>query len=490
MAHTRIDFNRAELMRVIKQVRPAVWEIPKTFKPYMNVPVRIYMTKEMLDNTELGAIQQAMNVAALPGIVKASIMMPDAHWGYGFCVGGVAAFDLEEGIISPGGVGYDINCGVRFLVTNLTVDDVKPRVRELLRAIEGYIAAGVGRGGRVKLTRSQLDELLENGAVWAVENGYGYEEDLRHIEDYGRIEGADASKVSNRAKQRGHDQVGSLGSGNHYAEVEVITKIFDEKIAKQFGIREEGQIGVMIHTGSRGLGHQVASDYIDVMMRAVRKYNLRLRDRQLACAPFQSKEAQDYLAAMRAAANFAFANRQILTHWMREAFFEVFGDDVELKLLYDVAHNIAKVEKHRVDGEMREVVVHRKGATRGFPAGRPELPEDYRDIGQPILVGGSMREGSYILLGTETSLEEVFGSTVHGAGRTLSRKAAKRRFRDEEIQRLLQREGIYVSAASRGEIAEEAPDAYKSLEQVVEAAVQAGIAKRVVKTKPIIVRKG
>ncbi len=264
MAHTRIDFNRAELMRVIKQVRPAVWEIPKTFKPYMNVPVRIYMTKEMLDNTELGAIQQAMNVAALPGIVKASIMMPDAHWGYGFCVGGVAAFDLEEGIISPGGVGYDINCGVRFLVTNLTVDDVKPRVRELLRAIEGYIAAGVGRGGRVKLTRSQLDELLENGAVWAVENGYGYEEDLRHIEDYGRIEGADASKVSNRAKQRGHDQVGSLGSGNHYAEVEVITKIFDEKIAKQFGIREEGQIGVMIHTGSRGLGHQVASDYIDV----------------------------------------------------------------------------------------------------------------------------------------------------------------------------------------------------------------------------------
>ena len=490
MSSLRIDFTRAELMKAIREVRPAVWEIPKNFRPYMNVPVRIYMTKKMLDMTEDGAIQQAMNVAALPGIQKASIMLPDAHWGYGFPVGGVAAFDLEEGIVSPGGIGYDINCGVRFLATNLSLDDLRPRIRELLRAVERFIAAGVGRGGRISLSRAELDELLVDGAKWAVEHGYGFEEDLLHIEDGGRIEGADPSKVSNRAKQRGHDQVGSLGSGNHYVEVEVVERIFDNAVAKRMGIYEEGQIGVMIHTGSRGLGHQVASDYIEVMRRASRKYNLRLRDIQLACAPFQSPEAQDYLAAMRAAANFAFANRQILTHWMRQAFYEVFGEDVELKLVYDVAHNIGKVETHKVNGETKKVIVHRKGATRGFPAGRPEIPADYRDIGQPILVGGSMREGSYILIGTNVSLEEVFGSTVHGAGRTLSRKAAKRRFSDSFVRRKLEEYGIYVSAASRGELAEEAPEAYKSLEMVVDAAVKAGIARKVVKARPIIVRKG
>ncbi|MGQ4892085.1 MAG: intein-containing RctB family protein [Candidatus Njordarchaeia archaeon] len=974
MSSTKIDFTRPELMRIIKQVRPGVWEIPKSFRPYMNVPVRIYMTKKMLDKTEDGAIQQAMNVASLPGIQKWSIMMPDAHWGYGFCVGGVAAFDLEEGIVSPGGIGYDINClspdsrvlsefgfwvrvgdlpgsfevqrvkvydvegghndssevsfvavrdvgkgesafrlvteggwvvegsvdhpvltvegyrelgelvvgdhvvvypfegveyvgsdevllteddfadsdpqivgylkekgllplklsdpkvgliarilgfgfgdgsltymgerinisffgdrdvllsvkkdleklgvksflysrdreysittawgkqyegtstdlvlrvssrafallmaklgmpigkrteiayrvpewikrapkwvkrnflaglfgadgsivefkkftplpinltqskkaelkdslieflsdisdllkefnvrtlmyeiksvegkvtyrlatvseedvknflgfinyeysqakkekglwvygylkrkdlvkelrrkaaetarkihektgslkkayeavkgkyvnkrfieraiyekpkevrvpenfltfdefvekyglsggfiaekiekievykpnydrfydigvthkahnfiangivvhncGVRYLTTNLSFKDLKPRIRELVGAVERFIAAGVGRGGRVRLSVGELDELLVEGARWAVEHGYGFEEDLRHIEDGGRIEGADPSKVSARAKKRGHDQVGSLGSGNHYAEVEIVEKIFDEGAAKKMGIYEEGQIGVMIHTGSRGFGHQVASDYIDVMVRAHRKYGIKLRDIQLACAPYNSREAQDYLAAMRAAANFAFANRQILTHWMREAFREVFGDDVELKLVYDVAHNIGKVERHTVDGVVKEVIVHRKGATRGFPAGRPEIPEDYRDIGQPILVGGSMREGAYILLGTKTSLDEVFGSTVHGAGRTLSRKAAKRRYRDWQVRKDLEKLGIYVSAASRGELAEEAPEAYKSLEEVVGAAVEAGIAKRVVKTRPVIVRKG
>ena len=490
MAGTPIDFTRDQLYRVLKKIRTNVYEIPETFRNYMHVPVRIYMTEKLLKETEDGAIQQAMNVASLPGIVKWSIMLPDAHWGYGFCIGGVAAFDIEEGIISPGGIGYDINCGVRFLITNLRLEDVRPRLRELLRSIARNIPAGVGRGGHLRLSMSQLDEVLAGGAHWAVESGYGDRRDLDHIEDGGRLEGADPSKVSGKAKKRGAPQLGTLGSGNHYIEVEVIDQIFDERAAKRMGIEEVGQIGVMIHTGSRGLGHQVASDYLEILRRAARKYNIRPRDMQLIYAPFNSPEGQDYFAAMKAAANYAFANRQMITHFARRAFYEIFGEEVELRVVYDVAHNIGKIETHVVDGVEKKLIVHRKGATRGFAAGRPEIPADYRDIGQPILVGGNMLQGSYILLGTETAMEEVFGSTVHGAGRVLSRAAATRRFRGTQIKEWLAQKGILVDSVSKVVLAEEAPQAYKDLDEVVNAAVGAGIARKAVKMRPIAVWKG
>ena len=491
MSGTHIDFSRGELNRALKKIRANVYEIPKDFRPYMNVPVRIYMTEKLLNQTEDGAIQQAINVASLPGIVKASIMLPDAHWGYAFPIGGVAAFPANEnGIISPGGIGYDINCGVRFLVSDLTLDDVGGRVDDLLRALSRNVPAGVGRGGHLRLSRGELDELLELGAHWAVEHGYGDKRDLEHIEDNGRLLGADASKVSDRAKKRGAPQVGTLGSGNHYIEVEVIDQIFDEHAAKVMGIKEVGQIGVMIHTGSRGLGHQVASDYLEVMRRAVKKYNIKLRDMQLVCAPFDSPEGRDYFAAMNAAANFAFANRQMITHFTRRAFEEVFGSGVELRVVYDVAHNIGKIEEHVVDGTTMKLIVHRKGATRGFAPGRPEIPADYRQIGQPILVGGNMLQGSYILLGTKRAMEEVFGSTVHGAGRVLSRAAAKRRFWGGNVQKWLAEKGIRVDAVSKAVLAEEAPQAYKDLDEVINAAVGAGIARKAVKMRPIIVWKG
>ncbi|MEX2690797.1 MAG: RtcB family protein [Candidatus Njordarchaeales archaeon] len=491
MSGTRIEFTQSDLFRALKKIKPNVWEIPKGFRPFMRVPARIYMTEKLLRETELGAIQQIINVASLPGIVKYSIMLPDGHWGYGFPIGGVAAFDVEdEGIISPGGIGYDINCGVRFLVTNLRLEDVEKNAERLLRALSENVPAGVGRSGHLALSVGELEEVMVGGAEWAVEKGYGYEEDLRHIEDGGRLKGADPSKVSPRAKKRGRPQLGTLGSGNHYLEVEVVEEIFDPELAKRFGIEEVGQIGVMIHTGSRGFGHQIASDYIEVMRRALKKYGFKPVDIQLAFAPFNSPEGQDYFAAMKAGANFAYANRQIITHLAREAFKKIFGDDVELKLLYDVAHNIGKIEKHEIDGEIRKLIVHRKGATRGFGPGRPEIPEDYRDIGQPILIGGNMLQGSYILVGTDTAMKEVFGSTVHGAGRRLSRARAKKKFWGGTVQKWLKDKGILVEAASKAVLAEEAPDAYKNLHEVIDAAVGAGIAKKVFRTRPVLVWKG
>ena len=466
MAGLSIDFTRAELYKAIRKVDTNIWEIPKNFRPYMRVPARLYMTKKLLDETEDGAIQQLMNMASLPGIVKYSIALPDAHWGYGFCIGGVAAFDVEEGIISPGGIGYDINCGVRFLITDppLMLEDIKDKLRDLLQALKKYIPAGVGRGGRIRLSDADFDEVMRAGAKWAVENGFGYERDLEHIEDGGCLEGADPSKVSTRARQRGRNQLGTLGSGNHYIEVEVISEIYDEHAAEVMGIEEVGQIGLMIHTGSRGFGHQVASDYIDILRRAARKYNIRPRDIQLIYAPFNSPEGQSYFAAMKAAANYAFANRQMITHWARQAFREVFGEEVKLRLVYDVAHNIGKIEEHVVDGVRRKLIIHRKGATRGFAPGRPEIPQDYRSIGQPILIGGNMLQGSYILVGVEKAMRETFGSTVHGAGRRLSRKAATRRFWGREIQRFLAEKGILVDAASMKVLAEEAPEASRGLQ--------------------------
>lgn len=490
MSWTPTDFKMTELMRNMKQIRPNVWEIPKNFRGYMQTPARLYMSKKLLKNMEDQAIQQLINLTTLPGIVKWAVALPDAHTGYGFPIGGVAAFDVETGIISPGGVGFDINCGVRMLVTDLTVDDVKPKLRQLLDEVARNVPAGVGRRGKIRLTISELNEVLVEGARWAVEQGFGTDRDLEHIEDNGRLEGANPEFVSRRAKERGMPQLGSLGAGNHYMEVEVVDQIFDEKIAKKLGITQTGQVVVMIHTGSRGLGHQIASDYIDVMVRAARRYGIRLRDKQLACAPFKSFEAEKYFAAMKCGANYAFANRHMIMHWVRESFWKVFGSDVKLDLLYDVAHNIAKVEEHIVDGTRVKVIVHRKGATRGFAPGRPQIPQDYRNIGQPILVGGNMLQGSYVLVGTETAMKEVFGSTVHGAGRQMSRAAAKRKFWGKQVIKWLSKRGILVKAVSMSVVAEETPQAYKDLHEVVESAHVAGIAKKVFHASPIAVWKG
>jgi len=490
MAQPRLDITWDQVRRAMRQIRPCVYEIPKNFRPYMRVPARLYISPTLLERLELGAIQQIINVASLPGIVKWAISLPDTHTGYGFPIGGVAAFDVEEGIISPGGIGFDINCGVRLLVSNLTIKDVEPKKKALLQALKEHVPAGVGVSGMLRVTFAELDEVMVEGAHWAVRNGYGEERDLQFIEDGGRLLGADPAKVSNRARQRGRRQLGSLGSGNHYIEVEVVTDIWDEKAAKKMGIEEIGQVVLMIHTGSRGFGHQVASDYLPVMRRAARKYGIHLRDVQLACAPFNSPEGQDYFAAMKCAANFAFCNREIITHFARQAFKKVFGDDVELKLVYDVAHNIGKVEEHYIDGVKRKLIVHRKGATRGFIGDRPEIPAPYRDIGQPILVGGSMLTGSYVLVGTNYTMEEVFGSTIHGAGRFMSRAAAKRRWSGAALKHELANKGILVDAVSMAVLAEEAPGAYKDLDLVVEAAVKAQIARKISRHRPIIVWKG
>ncbi|WP_460127291.1 RtcB family protein [Thermococcus prieurii] len=437
-------------------------------------------------------LEQAANVAMLPGIYKYSIVMPDGHQGYGFPIGGVAAFDVKEGVISPGGVGYDVNCGVRLIRTNLTEKEVRPRIKELVDTLFKNVPSGLGSKGRVRLHWSQLDDVLADGAKWAVDNGYGWKEDLEHLEEGGRMDGADPNAVSQRAKQRGAPQLGSLGSGNHFLEVQVVDKIYDEEIAKAYGLFE-GQVVVMVHTGSRGLGHQVASDYLRIMEKANRKYGIPWPDRELVSVPFGSEEGQRYFSAMKAAANFAWANRQMITHWVRESFEEVFkrkAEDMEMHIVYDVAHNIAKVEEHEVDGRKVKVVVHRKGATRAFPAGHPDVPRAYRDVGQPVLIPGSMGTASYVLAGAEGSMRETFGSSCHGAGRLLSRKAATRQYRGDRLRNELMRRGIYVRAASLRVVAEEAPGAYKSVDNVVSVVHQAGIAKLVARMRPMGVAKG
>jgi len=476
----------------LKKIRDCVWEVPSDYKKCMRVPGRIYLDDDAIKEVEKGAVDQVANVACLPGIQKFSIGLPDIHFGYGFSIGGVAAFSARNGIISPGGVGFDINCGVRLLKTNLTEEDVKPKIRELVDAFFRNVPSGVGSKGKIRLKEGQIDEVLDNGAEWAVENGYGWEEDLHYLEENGKIDAADSTKVSEKAKKRGIPQLGSLGSGNHFLEIQRMDKIFDESVAKVFGI-EEGQITVMIHTGSRGCGHQICSDYLRIMDKATKRHKIELPDRQLACAPVDSDEAQDYFKAMSAAANYAWANRQMIVHWVRESFEQVYRRDAEdlgLNIIYDVAHNIAKKEVHKIKGRDMELYVHRKGATRAFGPGRDEIPSEYRGVGQPVFIPGTMGTASYVLVGTDIAMEETFGSTAHGAGRKMSRAGAKRTYRGEKVKKMLGDRGIIIKATSMPVIAEEAPGAYKDVDNVVNTSHKAGISMMVGKMVPLGVAKG
>jgi tRNA-splicing ligase RtcB len=477
----------------IKQVDDVTFEIPKDYKPGMRVPGIIFATKGLMQSiVQDRAPEQVANVAHLPGIQKASFAMPDIHWGYGFPIGGVAAMDEKDGVISPGGVGYDINCGVRLLRTNLKKEEAIPYLDKLLDALFVNIPSGVGSKGKLRVSERDLEDVMVEGAKWAVKRGFGTEEDLKRTESYGAMPGADPGPVSKRARQRGMPQLGTLGSGNHFLELQVVEKIFDEEAAKKMGLFV-GQVCVMIHCGSRGFGHQIADDYIRVMMNAMRKYGINLPDRQLACAPIYSKEAKDYIKAMTSAANFAWCNRQMIAHWVRESFEKVFGKNAQelgIEMIYDVAHNIAKREKHVINGQEKWVWVHRKGATRAFPPGHPEIPEVYRDIGQPVLIPGSMGTGSYILVGTREAMKKSFGSTCHGAGRVLSRKAAIRASRGRDIKGELLKIGVKIRAASRDTMEEEIPDAYKDLDVVVDVVHRAGISKKVARLRPFGVVKG
>jgi tRNA-splicing ligase RtcB len=476
----------------LRQVDEYRWEIPREGK--MRTRGLIFASQKMIAKIqEDQSLQQVANVATLPGIEGASLAMPDIHWGYGFPIGGVAAFNLEEGVVSPGGVGYDINCGVRLLRTNLARPEVEPRIEEIVNALFGNIPSGLGsRRKDLKLSVSTLHEVMRLGAGWAVQKGFGSKEDLAHIEAQGRIPGADPELVSDFAKNRGKDQLGTLGSGNHFVEVGYVLETYDEKVAAALGLYKN-QVTVIVHTGSRGLGHQVCDDYIKVMLKAAAKYGIELPDRQLCCAPLGSPEGQRYLAAMAAAANFAFANRQMITHWVRESFEQVLQlgpRDLGLELVYDVAHNIAKMEEHLVNGKKKKVCVHRKGATRAFPPGHPETPAAYQETGQPVLIPGDMGRYSFVLVGTEKALTETFGSTCHGAGREMSRHAALKAARGRNIVRELAARGIVVRGAGRGTIDEEISEAYKDVESVVEVAHGAGISKKVAKLKPLGVIKG
>ncbi len=482
--------------RILKKVDDWRWEIPISYKPGMRVPGRIYADERMLRMMGEGedqAFEQVANVATLPGIVGHSLAMPDIHWGYGFPVGGVAGFDAEDGIISPGAVGFDINCGVRLLRTNLTEDDVRPKLQELVDTLFRTVPSGVGIGGHVKVGPSEMDDLLSNGARWAVGKGYGRREDLEVIEAGGALDRADPSAVSTDAKKRGRNQVGTLGSGNHFLEVQVVEQIFDTAAAGAMRIADPGQVVVFIHSGSRGLGHQVCTDYLRVCERVQTKYGIRLVDRQLACVPLKSDEGQQYFGAMSAAANFAWANRQLITHWARESFERVFGrgwEQLGIDLVYDVAHNIAKLEEYEIDGKRRRVCVHRKGATRAFPAGHPEVPARYRAVGQPVFVPGDMGRYSFVAAGAEGAMRESFGSTCHGAGRVLGRKAAVRKLAGRDIAEELRQAGIIVRAQDRSLLAEEAPAAYKDVADVVGICHAAGLSRRVARMRPIGVIKG
>jgi len=474
---------------IIEKITDYKYRIPKSNFPFMKVDGIIYADETLLEAIKNDkTIEQIANTASLPGIVCYSLGMPDAHQGYGFAIGGVAAVDLKEGVVSPGGIGYDINCGVRLLATDLEFDDVKSKIEELVKQLFHEIPSGTGRGGDLKLSYPELDEVMKLGIDWAIQNKYARPEDKEFIEEYGRLPNANPDMVSNKAKERGRDQLGTLGSGNHFTEVQIVQEIFDEEIAKGFGLHKN-QIVVLIHTGSRGLGHQVCTDYLKEMDAAMKNYGIKVPDRELACVPIDSKEGKRYLQAMASAANFAFNNRQLITYNVRNVFKRLFKTD-KVRIVYDVCHNIAKIEEHNVYGRKMTVLVHRKGATRAFPAGHPALPEVYRPIGQPVIIPGSMGTYSYVLVGTEKAMEETFGSTCHGAGRTLSRHKAKKMMSADEAVSKLRERGVFIQATTKSGITEEIPEAYKNVSQVVEVVHQAGISKKVAKLKPIGVIKG
>ncbi len=466
------------------------WLVPRTTRPGMRTDVIIYADERLLEPILKDlSVDQAINVACLPGVVGPVLAMPDIHQGYGFPIGGVAATDWEEGVVSPGGVGFDINCGVRLLASTLQREEVQPRLRELVNQLFRDVPSGTGSEGHIECGRKELDAVLTRGAQWAVEQGYGEPADAVCAEESGTMASADPSQVSDQARERGRTQLGTLGSGNHFLEVQYVQKIFDPQAAQALGLAED-QIVVLIHCGSRGLGHQVCTDFLKVMGEAMRRYGITLPDRQLACVPIQSPEGKAYLGAMAASANFAWANRQVITHFARYSFRKIFGEQARLRVVYDVAHNIAKRETHTVDGRRRTVLVHRKGATRSFPAGAPDVPEPYRELGQPVLIPGSMGTASYVLVGNPTAMEQTFGTVCHGAGRALSRTAAKKGRDAREETRRLEEQGIIVRAETRDGILEEIPEAYKDIDAVIEVVHNAGLARRVARLRPIGVIKG
>ncbi len=479
-----------ESINLVK-IHDYLWEIPK--KGGMRVPGRVYATESMLKDIQKDkALEQVVNVAHLPGIQKYSIAMPDIHWGYGFPIGGVAAMDVEEGVISPGGVGYDINCGVRLMRTNLIEEEVRPKLRELVSELFYKVPSGVGSSGKIKLSKNDYKDLIKKGAKWAIEKGWGEAQDLERIEDHGTFPGADYDTISQKAFERGSDELGTLGSGNHFLEVDIVDEIKDLQVADDFGLFKD-QVCVMIHCGSRGFGHQICTDYIDRMLSYMRREEINLPDKQLACAHIKSKEGRDYLSAFAAAVNYAWANRQIIMSFARESFYRVFKigpRDLGGHLVYDISHNIAKFEEHKVNGEMKKVCVHRKGATRAFPKGHPLVPEIYRNVGQPVFIPGDMGRASFVLVGTEAALDETFGTSCHGAGRMLSRNEAVRRGKNRDLFSELERRGIILIARGKRTVLEEMPEAYKYVEDVCDVVHNAQIAKKVARLRPIGVVKG
>jgi len=479
---------------ILRKIDDYRWEIPTSYKQGMSVPGLIFASESMLSHIwQEQVFQQVANVAFLPGIVSYSLAMPDIHWGYGFPIGGVAATRVKDGVVSPGGVGFDINCGVRLVRTNLTEEEVRPKIEQLVNELFVNIPSGLGSEGKIRVSEKELDEVMIRGSRWAIEKGYGQEEDIIVTEESGCMKGANPDKVSSKAKKRGIPQLGTLGSGNHFLEVEVVDELYDRDAAKAMGIEDLGQVLLLIHTGSRGFGHQICTDYVGLLGEAVKRYGISLPDRQLACAPINSPEGKDYLQAMSCAANYAWTNRQFILHWARECFVRVFGksqQELGMRQIYDVCHNIAKIEEYTIDGKKQTLCVHRKGATRAFPAGHPDTPDIYRSIGQPVLIPGDMGRGSYIALGTEIAMKESFGSTCHGAGRVQSRAAAKRSLQGADVARALAARGITVKAGSMASLAEEASEAYKDVTEVVDITHKAGISRKVARARPIGVVKG
>ena len=478
--------NKQDLVKI----NDFLWEIPQSFNSAMRVPARIYASEKMLEEVFRDhSINQLINVASLPGIINYSLAMPDIHEGYGFPIGGVAAISADNGVISPGGVGYDINCGMRILLSDISSFDINEDfLNRLATEISKVIPSGLGKGQKIKISQKDLIKILEGGSKKLIEDGYGQKEDFEYCESFGCLAKSDANLVSLKAKKRGEDQLGTLGSGNHFLEIQKVNKIFDKELAEKMGIFEN-QIVIMIHTGSRGLGHQIATDYIQIMMRSMLKYDIKLADRELACAPFKSKEGQDYFSAMSAAANFAWANRQMITYYIRQVWKKVLGENNNLKLLYDVAHNIAKLEEYEINGQKEVLIIHRKGATRAFPKGHLEIPEKYRLIGQPVLIPGSMGSFSYILIGKESGKESWY-STCHGAGRKMSRTSATKNLSPQEIIDDLKNKNILIKCDSLRGLAEEAPQAYKNIDEVVEVVCESGLSSKVIQLKPLAVIKG